>query len=244
MRSKKKLKEQDALSGEFLKLFQEISQYKQNPPAAARAARELVDQLARKAPFDTGAFALSHRLGFGSYAQAEPDAVSSAPGFAEPSGGGIAIPMLDEARALDQVQRLFGGRQNLGRAVKSPLDAHKLLDKGLSTKALNHFVQKGVRRLPRESLLKAIGMSERTYQRYKGVSDDVIGSDQGARAWSFAEILAEATAVFGSQERAETWLDTPALGLDKQRPIDLVTTPVGADLVKDFIGRLKYGVYT
>lgn len=57
------------------------------------------------------------------------------------------------------------------------------------------------------------------------------------------EILARATEVFGSPEEAKRWLEQPALGLDQQRPIDLLQTPAGAKLVEDFLGRLEYSVY-
>jgi putative toxin-antitoxin system antitoxin component (TIGR02293 family) len=60
----------------------------------------------------------------------------------------------------------------------------------------------------------------------------------------FAEILVKATAVLGSQEEAEQWLLRPAMGLDQRRPIDLLATTAGAEIVQDFLGRLEYGVYT
>jgi len=43
---------------------------------------------------------------------------------------------------------------------------------------------------------------------------------------------------------AEQWLERPAIGLDQWRPIDLMTTPAGLELVEDFLGRIEYGVYT
>ena len=33
--------------------------------------------------------------------------------------------------------------------------------------------------------------------------------------------------MLGSQEEAERWLKRPAIGLNRQRPIDLLTTPAG-----------------
>jgi putative toxin-antitoxin system antitoxin component (TIGR02293 family) len=56
-----------------------------------------------------------------------------------------------------------------------------------------------------------------------------------------AEILAKATRVLGSQYEAEEWLKRPAIGLDKRRPVDLLTTPAGVKLVDDYLGRLEYG---
>jgi putative toxin-antitoxin system antitoxin component (TIGR02293 family) len=67
---------------------------------------------------------------------------------------------------------------------------------------------------------------------------------QSGRTWKLAKILAKATAVLGSQQEAEQWLETPAIGLDQHRPIDLLATPAGARIVEDFLDRLEYGVYT
>jgi hypothetical protein len=60
----------------------------------------------------------------------------------------------------------------------------------------------------------------------------------------FAEILTRATTLFRSQAAAEQWLKQPAIGLDQRRPIDLMTTPAGLELVEDYVGRIEYGVYT
>ncbi len=87
-------------------------------------------------------------------------------------------------------------------------------------------------------------MSLRTYQRQKAAPAKRLSREQSGRTWKFAEILARATAVFGSQAEAEQWLERPAVGLDQRCPIDLLTTPAGVQIVEDFLGRLEYGVYT
>jgi putative toxin-antitoxin system antitoxin component (TIGR02293 family) len=51
----------------------------------------------------------------------------------------------------------------------------------------------------------------------------------------FAEILARATTLFGSQVAAEQWFERPATGLDQRHPIDLMTTPAGLELVEDYL---------
>ena len=69
-------------------------------------------------------------------------------------------------------------------------------------------------------------------------------ADLASKTWLFAETLAKATEIFGSREEAERWMSKPAMGLDGERPIDLLQTVQGAELVNDFLGRLEYGVYT
>ena len=86
-------------------------------------------------------------------------------------------------------------------------------------------------------------MSLRTLQRRKDAPDKPLSQEQSGRTWKFAEILAKATDVFGSQEEAEQWLERPAIGLDQRRPIDLLATPAGIELVEQYLTRLAYGVY-
>jgi putative toxin-antitoxin system antitoxin component (TIGR02293 family) len=55
--------------------------------------------------------------------------------------------------------------------------------------------------------------------------------------------LARATHVLGSQDAAERWLLRPVIGLDRDRPIDLLTTAAQAQMVDDYLTRIEYGVY-
>ena len=58
------------------------------------------------------------------------------------------------------------------------------------------------------------------------------------------KILTMATEVLGSQEAAGRWMEEPAVGLDQRRPLDLLSTSGGVDIVRTFLQRLQYGVYT
>jgi putative toxin-antitoxin system antitoxin component (TIGR02293 family) len=67
--------------------------------------------------------------------------------------------------------------------------------------------------------------------------------DQSARVWRFTELLTKAEEVLGTRQRAVEWMLEPAMALEKRRPIELLTTPVGAQLAEDVIERMRYGVY-
>jgi putative toxin-antitoxin system antitoxin component (TIGR02293 family) len=86
-------------------------------------------------------------------------------------------------------------------------------------------------------------MSERTFQRHKSDYSRTLSTEQSSRTWSFARILTKATSVLGSQDAAEKWMIVPAMGLDNRRPIDLLATAAGTELVQEFLERLDYGVY-
>jgi putative toxin-antitoxin system antitoxin component (TIGR02293 family) len=142
-----------------------------------------------------------------------------------------------------EISDLLGGRETLGSTIESDLDVHELLRRGLPRAALSNLVDK-LHIIGVNEASEALGMSVRTLQRHKTAPVVLLDAPQSGRTWKFAEILAKATRVLGSQDEAEQWLKRPAIGLDQRRPVDLLTTPAGVKLVEDYLGRLEYGVYT
>lgn len=137
---------------------------------------------------------------------------------------------------------LLGGRRVLKHAVHDSLDAHRLIEAGLPGEALSHL-ERRLMVLDVAALEKAIGMSLRTLQRRRADPGQPLSIEQGGRVWKFAEILAKASEVMGSQRDAEEWLNEPAIGLNGYRPLDLLTTSAGAELVETYLGQIEYGVY-
>ncbi|MBV9785331.1 MAG: DUF2384 domain-containing protein [Acidisphaera sp.] len=144
---------------------------------------------------------------------------------------------------LQRVAALLGGDRVLRHRLRGPHDAHEMILQGLPGKAVTHLVANVGLRMD-AAMEKALGMSLRTYQRHKEAPVKLLSPEQSGRAWKFAEIFAQAMAVFGSDDAARRWLDRPALGLDGRRPIDLLATPAGIQLVESLLTRLEYGVYT
>jgi putative toxin-antitoxin system antitoxin component (TIGR02293 family) len=145
---------------------------------------------------------------------------------------------------VSKVTELLGGQQVLRREPQDSLQVHELLARGLPGKALTHLVKTLVVLNWDDAFARAIGMSQRTYQRHASAGTKLLSQEQSGRTWKLAEILAKATDVLGSREEAEQWLERPAMGLNQRRPIDLLATPAGVELVEDFLERLDYGVYT
>jgi putative toxin-antitoxin system antitoxin component (TIGR02293 family) len=149
-----------------------------------------------------------------------------------------------ETGDIERVTALLGGAKVLRHRLREPLDVHEALSRGLPRAALTHLIGHAAVLRDPAALERAVGVSQRTVQRFKLAPDKKLSPEQSGRAWKFAEILAKATAVLGSQEEAEDWLRRPAMALDQRRPIDLLATPAGVQLVEDLLGRIQYGVYT
>jgi putative toxin-antitoxin system antitoxin component (TIGR02293 family) len=153
-----------------------------------------------------------------------------------------ASVLLNEKERLRHVADLLGGPKVIGKYPADPLAAHELLEQGLPNIAISHLIL-GMAVIRQDSIEGVIGMSARTRQRREKHPTELLSQDQAGRTWKFAEILTRATSIFGSRAAAEQWLVEPATGLDQRRPIDLLSTPAGLELIEDFLGRLEYGVY-
>jgi len=148
----------------------------------------------------------------------------------------------DKATQIEKAARLLGGVRIVRHRLGSQREVHDLILRGLPTASVAFLVRHFIVISKDEVFQKGIGMSPRTLQRRTETKR--LSPEQSGRAWKFAAILAKATEVFGSREAAERWLERPAIGLDRKRPIDLLITNAGAEMVEKFLGRLEYGVYT
>lgn len=149
---------------------------------------------------------------------------------------------IDAGTELTKVIKFLGGTSTVRAEVRTNLDAHRLIHKGLPSGAVT-ALQKQVKMLrDPEMLQKAIGISVRTAQRRKEPAKE-LSESQSSRLWDFAKIMSKAGQVLGSLEEAEHWMTSPAIGLEQQRPIDLMSTSAGVDLVEQLLGRMEYGVY-
>lgn len=56
-------------------------------------------------------------------------------------------------------------------------------------------------------------------------------------------ILIQATKVLGGRDLAAQWFNRPARGLDYRSPCSVISDDHGYRLVRDYLGRIEYGVY-
>ena len=136
----------------------------------------------------------------------------------------------------------MGGRRLFKQWPQSRAEIHGALVKGLPYAVLVHIVDH-LSALSLDEIADAVGISGRTLRRQRDQPERPMPPDLASKTWFLAETLAQASAVFGGRDAAERWMAGPAMGLDGARPIDLLRTLQGAELVTEFLGRLEHGVY-
>jgi putative toxin-antitoxin system antitoxin component (TIGR02293 family) len=148
-----------------------------------------------------------------------------------------------EPVGLARITGLFGGPRVLKHTIMSPIDAHEILVVGLPGPALTNLIVRLGDVGRTKYFEKAIGISQRTVQRRKDAPHWRLTPEQSGRAWKFAEVFAKSSEVLGSEEEAKRWLEAPAMALDQRRPIDLLASPAGTELVENLLVQLEFGVY-
>lgn len=146
-----------------------------------------------------------------------------------------------------RVNRFLGGRAVFGRPIKGIADAHALILRGMPTKAMVVLMRE-MPSIPATSVLGIVGISQRNWARRREAAEQdpkaTLTVEEGNRLWKFTEILAQAATTLGSEAAAQEWMNKPQIGLDGKRPLELLTTAPGAQLVEDLLQRMEYGVYT
>lgn len=147
----------------------------------------------------------------------------------------------DDAVLWRTVELLGGSRVIKGRP-SSRSEIHASLVRGIPNAALAHLVDSLVL-VSEDAVAGVVGVSTRTLRRSRDDPKRLMAPDLASRAWLLAETLAKAAEVLGGKDEAERWLSEEAMGLGGARPIDLLRTMQGAELVSEFLGRLDTGVY-
>lgn len=164
-------------------------------------------------------------------------------GKASPASVAIAKANSFEERIIQRVVKLLGGRKSIKTTPKTQVEVHNALVENQVSYAALFYLTEHTKSLREGELATVLGVSTRTLQRQKDNPQRSLPPDLGSKVWEFTEILAKAEEVLGGREEAERWLKQESMGLNRKRPIDLLRTSQGAELVEQLLDRMMYGVY-
>jgi putative toxin-antitoxin system antitoxin component (TIGR02293 family) len=140
----------------------------------------------------------------------------------------------------DRVARALGlGKLRLSDGIQ----VHDRILMGLPRTSVC-FLVRHLKVIRETEVFGCIGLSKAAAARMGAAPDTLLSANQSSRLWLLTEVLLIAQEVLGSREAAERWIATPAIALNARRPIDLMSTPQGAELVKRLLAQLDHGVYT
>jgi len=148
-------------------------------------------------------------------------------------------PTASDPTREERMQALLGGAKVLRRRGPSLLQLHAAAEGGLNVLVFE-ALSKNLR-ASRDELLGAMAVSARTLSRRQ--KEGVLSPEESDRAMRLARVAAQAEEVLGGREEAVSWLHTANRSLGGRKPLELVRTDAGAELVVDVLGRLEHGVF-
>ena len=128
----------------------------------------------------------------------------------------------------------------MGFAAGDRLGLIQSIRKGVHYNALNVLANSLALSIRDVSHLVAI--SDRTLMRRKKRGS--LSSEESERVYRVGSLVVRATEVLHDHDEAMHWLKTPKKALGDEIPLDLADTEVGADEVKDLLGRIEHGVFS
>ena len=134
----------------------------------------------------------------------------------------------------------LGGDKALSRSVRSDLELADAIRLGISYRAVEHVIDTGM--LEANEVYELVG-SRRSLARKKkeGRALSAIESDRLARV---ARVIGRAEDALGGRDTAHRWLRKPNRALGGRRPLELLTSDIGARMVEQVLGRIEHGVYS
>jgi putative toxin-antitoxin system antitoxin component (TIGR02293 family) len=96
--------------------------------------------------------------------------------------------------------------------------------------------------LQQKNSAELIGVSVRTFQRQKQTANITFAASENIL--KLAELYEIGLTTFDhNDESFVSWLNAPIPALNNDKPIDLLSSNLGIDLVKEELLRIEYGIY-
>ena len=132
----------------------------------------------------------------------------------------------------------LGGRQALGRDIRSDFDLDAAIRNGLPVEAVECVLRGGTLRAGE---LHSLVIPRRTLGHRKRLGRRLTPA-QSDRLTRVVRVVARAEEAIGDSDRAKRWLRKPNRALRSKRPLDLLASDVGVRVVEQVLGRIEHGL--
>jgi putative toxin-antitoxin system antitoxin component (TIGR02293 family) len=136
------------------------------------------------------------------------------------------------------IKEILGGDELVKEPLRNQYDIINLTRKGLNKKQLLFLAHK--LSLSLIEMSRILPVSVRTLQRY--TRNQVFNSDVSDQILIIADLYSKGIGVFDSIDKFNAWIRLPNTALSNHKPIELLDTTFGVELVKDLLGRIEHGI--
>ena len=136
------------------------------------------------------------------------------------------------------ILEVLGGSKAFRGKFSTTLDLVDLSEKGLTKAALlrlSSFLE-----LSTGQMARLLPVTERTIQRYSRTTR--LNRSVSEHILEIARVAVRGVDVFGDKDRFLAWMGRLNIALGNRKPLDLLASKLGIDLVIDELGRIEHGV--
>ncbi|MFT4112544.1 antitoxin Xre/MbcA/ParS toxin-binding domain-containing protein [Silvibacterium sp.] len=143
--------------------------------------------------------------------------------------------------SIAEIAEVLGGAKIFKRAVEHQDELASSIRAGLPTDTINILANRLT--MPRTDVAARLGIPQRTLTRRLS-QHARLTAEESDRAARMARVIALASEVLGSDEKASSWLNTPNRALRAKAPIDEIGTDPGYRAVEEVLYAIAYGMYS
>lgn len=135
---------------------------------------------------------------------------------------------------------ILGGKKFRARAPETSFDYLTATDKGIPKQAVVNLAE--VMDIPMKDIAALLNLSYKTLARKRNT--DPLDSLVSSLSIEIAHTVAKGLALFEDTSKLNRWLQKENRALTGKKPIELLNTPTGINLVNKVLLRMEEGVYT
>ncbi len=147
---------------------------------------------------------------------------------------------VDFEKERDSVMEWLGISKRISNHSNVALTYIRIIKDGLKSKSVHSFAERSG--LTKKQVSKMIHISERTLQRNH--PDKQIDVSSSERLVDLARLFYKGIEVFNDRETFVKWLNRSNRSIDNQKPLELIETSLGVDLVIEELLRIEHGVFS
>lgn len=137
---------------------------------------------------------------------------------------------------VTSIYRKLGGRKVLGEEFKSEADLARAVARRVPLQALEHFTRGGFS----EQEVAEYVIPPRT-RRHRQSRKERLTVEESDKLVRLARIQALAEDVFHDADKANRWLRQPLGILGRIAPLEFARTEVGARIIEQILGKIRWG---
>ena len=152
----------------------------------------------------------------------------------------MSIKILDIQNELQTVLTWLGLKKSASAPLNSSFAYMKIIKEGLKGNSIMSFIEHS--KLNQKQMSRILHISERTIQRSSPDKEINIGTSE--KLIELTRLYHKGIEVFNEKDKFNTWLSRPNKSLEDQKPMELLETSMGIDLVFDELLKIEHGVFS